>query len=252
MTWKQPWADSVKFIKTISILVFTASAGGLRLKIRVIIMKKADVLKKIEELKKTAPKRKFNQSIDLDIVLKNVNLSKDDEKIDDVVTLPFARGKPLKICALVDKEIATQAAKVFDKAIPLSEFPQWSEPRKCKKLAREFDIFIAQANIMPQIAGTFGKYLGVMGKMPNPKMGAIIPPSADLTSVKSKMQKQVQIKAKKAPVINLRIGMQDQADAEIADNIITVFEAVKRRLPQEEAQIKAVHIKMTMSSPVNL
>ncbi len=215
-------------------------------------MKKSDVLLKIGELKKSAPQRNFIQSIDFGIILKNVNLSKDEEKIDEIITLPFGRGKPLKICALVDKEIVTQAGKVFDKAIPLSEFPQWGEPRKCKKLAREFDVFIAQANIMPQIATTFGKYLGVMGKMPNPKMGCIIPPNADMAGLRDRLQKVVNIKIKKSPVLNIRVGMDDQPDDEIAENIIAIFELVKKKLPQEESQIKAVYIKKTMSQLVKL
>lgn len=215
-------------------------------------MKKSDVLLKIGELRKNTPKRNFPQSIDLNIVLKNVNLSKDDEKIDDVITLPFPRGKPLKICALVDKELGTKAGKVFDKVVILSEFPQWKEPRKCKKLARQFDLFIAQANIMPQIAAAFGKYLGSKGKMPNPKMGCIIPPNANLEVLKNKLQNIIEIKAKKSPTINLRIGIETQPDEELAGNVLAVFDAVKKHLPQEEAQIKSVYLKMTMGSPVKL
>jgi large subunit ribosomal protein L1 len=215
-------------------------------------MKKSDILLKLKELRKNSPKRKFNQSIDLSIVLKNVNMKKDDEKVDEIINLPHARGKPVKVCAFVDKELATNAAKVFEKAIPMSEFPEWKDPRKCKKLAMEFDVFIAQATIMPQIAATFGKYLGTRGKMPNPKMGCIIPPSADLTALKSRLQKVVNVSAKKSPAVNVRIGMESQADEEIADNIFSVFETVKKKLPQEESQMKSVSIKMTMSPKVKL
>ena len=215
-------------------------------------MKKSDILLKLAEMKKNSPKKNFNQSIDMNIVLKNVNLNREEEKIDEILTLPYTRGKHLKICAFVDKELVTKAGTVFDKAIPQSEFPQWKDARKCKKLAREFDIFIAQATIMPQIAATFGKYLGAKGKMPNPKMGCIIPPSADLAALKTRLQKIVNIKAKKAPVVNLRIGMQDQADEEVAENIFVVFDAVKKRLPQEESQIRTVYIKYTMGPKVKL
>lgn len=215
-------------------------------------MKKSDILLKLAEMKKNSPKKNFNQSVDMNIVLKNVNLKREEEKIDEILTLPFSRGKDLKICAFVDKELATKATTVFEKVIPQSEFPQWKDARKCKKLAREFDIFIAQATIMPQIAAAFGKYLGAKGKMPNPKMGCIIPPNADLAGLKTRLQRIVNIKAIKAPVVNLRIGMQDQSEDELAENIFVVFDTVKKKLPQEESQIKAVYIKLTMGPKVKL
>lgn len=212
-------------------------------------MKKLEVVAKIQELRKSSKKRGFSQSFDINIVFKNINVEKEDGKVDEIVSLPHGRGRQAKICGLVDKELATQA-KALDKAILLSEFNTWKNPRKLRKLAREFDFFVAQATIMPQVAATFGKYLGVVGKMPDPKMGCVVPPKTDLAELKNRLNTRVRARTKKSPTVHLRIGAESQPDEEIADNIITVYEAVLRDVGDDK--LKAVYLKMTMSPVVRL
>ena len=206
-----------------------------------------EALKKLKEGKK----RNFKQAIDFAIVLKEVNLNSPEGKIDEFFVLPVNRGKKVKICAFVDKDISTDARNVFDKAITKEEFGKYAGNKKdIKSLAREYDYFIAQATIMTDVAATFGKVLGPKGKMPNPKAGCVIPPKADLNSINRRLQNTVRIRTNKQPVISVMVGSEDSKDEDLEKNILAVFEFVKKKLPRADQQLKKAYVKMTMSEPV--
>ncbi|HLC62725.1 MAG TPA: hypothetical protein VJJ21_00225 [Candidatus Nanoarchaeia archaeon] len=207
------------------------------------------VLDKIKIVRELSPKRKFNQSFDMAVTLKALNLKKPEENVDLFITLPHQRGKQQKVCALIGRELDDQA-KVFDKSIKLEEFPQYQDKKAAKKLASQYDFFIAQANLMGQIATVFGKTLGVRGKMPNPKAGAVVPPSADLTQLKARINKLIRLQTKKELIVKSTIAQESMSDEHIAENFLAAYNALVHALPQEEANIKEVFLKLTMGPSI--
>src|SRR3989344_7537575 len=126
-------------------------------------MDKAQVQKALEELKKN-PKKKFEQSYDLIINLKNIVVK--TTPVDFFVTLHYPKRSKVKVAAFVDQQLADQAQKNCDLVIRDSEFQKYSVDKKLlKKLAEEYDYFIAQSTLMPKVAASFGKILGTRGKM---------------------------------------------------------------------------------------
>ena len=214
-------------------------------------MEKNHVLTRLKEVKEASAQRKFKQSVDLIINLKGLDLKKTDNHIDFYVTLHHRYGRKVKVCALVGAELMEEAKRVCDKALLADDFKKLS-PKDIKKLAREYDYFVAQANIMPQVATTFGRVLGPRGKMPNPKAGCVVPPKAQLKPLYDRLQKTLRVSAKKDPVIHLIVGREDQGEDEVADNISFVYNQIVHHLPQEENNIKNGLVKLTMSKPVVL
>ena len=212
-------------------------------------MDKQLILEKIKLARELSPKRNFNQSFDLAVTLKSLNLKKPEENIDIFVQLPYPRGKQPKICALVGKEISEQS-EIFDKVIKQEEFSQYQDKKIVKKLASQYDFFIAQANLMGQIATIFGKTLGVRGKMPNPKAGAVIPPGADTQQLKNRIAKQIRLQTKKELIVKASIARESTNDEQVAENFLTAYNALIHALPQEEANIKEVFIKLTMGPSI--
>ncbi|MEM0231422.1 MAG: 50S ribosomal protein L1 [Candidatus Woesearchaeota archaeon] len=215
-------------------------------------MEKKDVLESLSEVRKNSKKRNFNQSIDLIITLKDLDVKKTDNQRDLFVILPHPPSKSVKVCALVGPE-SVESAKDCHKVISQDEFPQYeADENKIKKLAKEYDFFVAQANIMPLIAKVFGKVLGRRGKMPNPKAGCIVPPKTNLKALVEKLQKTVEVKIKNAPMVQCKVGTEEMKDEEIAENIIVVFNNLLHALPNERNNIKSVIVKTTMGKPVKI
>ena len=212
-------------------------------------MDKQDVLKALTELKQQ-PKRKFSQSYDLIINLKNIVVKQNP--IDFFVTLHYSPGRKIKIAAFVDQELKDQAKEFCDLVIQEEQFAKYHDKKVGRKLAREYDYFIAQANLMPKIAAAFGKALGTRGKMPNPKMGCVVPPNANLEALRKKLEITVRLTAKQGLNLQCLVGKEGQNDNEIADNIVVVCNNVLKSLPNESQNIKNIYLKTTMGKPVRI
>jgi len=213
-------------------------------------MDKEQIQKALAELKKQ-PKKKFNQSYDLIINLKNLVIK--SNPIDFFVTLPFPKGKTPKIACFCDQQLAEEAEKNCDLVVREKDFEEYvKDPKKAKMLAKNYDYFIAQATLMAKIAATFGKSLGIRGKMPNPKLGCVVPPNAALAPLVKKLSLTVKLSAKKATNLQCVIGKEEQAEQEVVENALAVYNATIKQLPSEVQNVKNVAIKKTMGAPVRV
>jgi large subunit ribosomal protein L1 len=212
-------------------------------------MNKEQVKKALDELK-TQPKKKFTQSYDLIINLKNLDIKQTN--IDFFSTLHFPKGKTIKIAAFADQLLRESADKNCDLVIEESDFEKYQDKKAIKKLADSYDYFIAQASLMPKIAAKFGKILGIKGKMPNPKLGCVVPPNANLEALAKKLKLTIRMTAKKALNLQCIVGKEDQPEEEVIDNIITAYNSAVKQLPNELQNVKDVTLKLTMSKPVKV
>ncbi len=213
---------------------------------------KEQVLEGIKKLKEGRAKRNFIQSVDMQVSLRDTDVKKPENKIKESIVLPHPLGKKISVAALVDKELIVEARKIFDDAILKDDFSTLKKS-DIKKLARKHKFFVAQANLMGDVAKVFGRIFGPKGKMPDPKAGCIIPPKNELLKpVYEKLQRTVKIRIKDQPTINVMVGTESLSDEELADNILAVYKVIVSKLPRGESQINKVHIKMTMSKGVVL
>ena len=211
--------------------------------------------KKIKEAltKARESKRNFKQTFDLIFNLKNLDMKKTEDQVEFFMQLHFSKGKKTKVCALVGPELGKSAEAVCDTVILQSEFEKYQKDKKLiKRLAKKHDFFIAQANIMPQVATIFGKVLGPKGKMPNPKAGCIVPPTASLEALQKKLQKTIKISAKTSPIVHCIAGNEEMKDEEILDNIKTIYDQLIHHLPSEKNNIGNAYIKLTMGKPIKI
>jgi large subunit ribosomal protein L1 len=216
-------------------------------------MKKEDILKTIKELKEKAKKRNFKQSFDLIIVLKGLNLKKAEDHVEFFQLLRHDTGKKVKICALVGPELASKAKECCDVVVNADEFPKYTKDKKAtKKLAQDCDWFVAQANLMPKVAASFGRVLGPKGKMPNPKAGCVVPPTANLEPLCNKLRKTTKVVAKTIPMIQCIVGKENMKDEDVSDNIWTVYDGLVHHLAAGKDNVRSIMLKLTMSKPVKL
>lgn len=211
-------------------------------------MNKEQISAALEELQKQ-PARKFNQSYDLIINLTNLVLSQ--HPLDFFVTLPFPPGKEVKVAALVDQQLAENAGR-YCTIIKEVDFAQYRDKKVLKELADSHDYFLAQANLMPKVAVIFGKVLGTKGKMPNPKLGCVVPPNVNLLPLIKKLNLTVRLTAKKGLNLQGKVGKENQPREEIMENILAIYHATLKQLPDEKQNIKNIILKKTMGKPVKI
>jgi large subunit ribosomal protein L1 len=214
---------------------------------------KEDFVNALKQLKETSPKRKFAQSVDLILNLKELDLKKPEEQLDVWVPLAHVKGKPKRIAALVGPELAEQAKGACDMVITHDQFKAYEGKKKdIRTLAKKNDLFIAQVNIMPDVARYFGRVLGPRGKMPNPKGGCVVPANANLKVVTEKLRRTLHVVAKTQMSAKCSVGKEDMTDDQLIENIMAVFDTVIRALPQGQNNIKNILLKHSMGAPLKV
>lgn len=201
-------------------------------------MNKENILKILKELR-SEKQRKFAQTVDLIVNLRNFNIKKDSVSV--VVNIPH-KVRDKKVCAFL-----TQKSEFVD-SITKPEFNKY-KGRELKKLSKKYDYFIAIGNLMPAVATSFGRVLGPLGKMPSPQLGILR--SEDEKSIKEILERinnSVKIKSKE-PSIKIAVGKENLKDEEIAENVLAVYNAILDNLPRKKENLKSVMIKLTMTKP---
>jgi len=203
-------------------------------------MDKKKVLEALANLRKQTKQRKFAQSVDLIINLKNFDIKK--HSVNLFLGLPH-KTKDKKIAGFLEKK-----SGLID-SITKQEFDKYKDKKKIKKLVKSYDFFISAASLMPQVATVFGKYLGPAGKMPSPQLGILRAGSdKEIEEVKARLEKTVRVKSKE-PSLKLSVGRESMKDEEISENILTAYNSILNVLPRKKENIKSVMIKFTMSKP---
>lgn len=203
-----------------------------------------------EALAKSAPlERKFKQSIDLAILLKNVDLNVPKNRIDEDIILPKGRGKPAKVGVFAQGDGASKARKVADVVIQPDEFEglQKKNKRQFKKTVNDMTYFLAEAPLMANIGKTLGVVLGPRGKMPRP-----IPPGSDPTGPIANLRNTIKVRSKDKNVFHCIVGSQDMAAEDIAENIDAVLKRIEAKLEHGRMNLGSVYVKTTMGPSVRL
>jgi len=211
-------------------------------------MKKENFLAALKKLRENSKKRKFDQTVDIVVNLKEVDKK---NSFDAYLILPHDIGKGMKICAIVDSEFEKQAKALTDKVIT-KEMLTKLEPKEVSKLAKGYDLFLAQSSLMGQTATVMGKILGPIGKMPNPRTGGVLMPGADVKSVVEKFRKNIRIRNRNETIIKVSLGKESFSDEMLAENANAIYESILHVLPNGEGNIKNIIVKFTMSKPVKI
>lgn len=216
-------------------------------------MDKKLVLEALHKAKENSKKRNFNQSIDLVVTFKDLDLKKPDNQVDFYTQLHFSKGRAVKVCGLVGPELRDASSKELDFTVDADSFAEYAkDKKKVKKLAAEYDYFIAQANLMAKIAQTFGRVFGPRNKMPNPKSGAVVPANANLGQVRDRLKMTTRVLVKTSLQYQTLVGKQDMKEEEVVDNVLSLYNQIIHHLPNEKNNIKSVYLKSTMGPAIKI
>jgi len=206
-----------------------------------------EFLKEIKEAKEKAKKRKFLQTWDLVISLKNIDLKKPENKLNLEFPLPEGRGKETKVIFIVDSLLA-EAKKTGELVITKNELEKLGKnKKKLKKYAEGYDWWFCEAPLMPLVGKTLGVVLGPRGRMPKP-----IPPKGNVQPFVEMSKRLVMIRLRDSPVIHVPVGTENMKEEQIMRNTLAVMNFVRDKLPKGKNNMKVACIKLTMGPPVKL
>lgn len=190
-------------------------------------------------MRSTSEKKKFQQTIDLIVNLKNIDMKKPESRFSREVVLPHGNGKSARVCLISDSHKDYEPRLNKDDITALER-----DKRSAKKLVRDNDFFMCEAPLMVLVGKVLGRYLGPIGKMPRP-----LPPGVNPSALANDLLKSVRVRVKDSPTLQCAIGMETMTDNEILENARRVIESIQKALPAK-SQIRNAYIKLTMGKPV--
>jgi len=204
---------------------------------------KQEILEAVKKAKEDAKPRNFTQSIDVVINIKDLDVKKPENRIDEEVFLPQGRGKDVRIAFIADGELALQAKNAgADLVITKSDLEELGKDRKeAKRMANQYNFFVAQADMMPLVGRFLGPVLGPRKKMPKP-----VPANAKPDPIIDRLKNTVNVRIKNQPVIQALVGTEELVDERIAENIETILGILDRNLEKGRNQIKSMYVKTSM------
>ena len=195
--------------------------------------------------------RKFKETIDLQIGLKDYDINK-DKRFQGVVKLPFVVRPRLKICVIADAVHSEQCKKdnidfITTDSLSKKVDPNDKKGKQLKKWCRHYKILFVSESIVGQLPKLGGKFFSKWGKFPFVIKGS--------EQVKAKVDEQlasVKFQLKKVLCLAVAVGNVDMTEEQIRQNLTMTINFLISLLKKGWNNIKSLYIKTTMGHPVSL
>ena len=198
-----------------------------------------DIMKKLQAESK---QRKFLESVELAVNLKDIDLSNPKNRLTEEIPLPNGRGKPIRVGVFASSEMAVKAKGVADVVVQPQDIEDLaSNKNKARKFARAADFFLAEAPLMPTIGKRLGVVLAPRGKMPKP-----IPPGSDPKSLIEKLKGSVPVRTRDRKTFHVPIGTKEMTAEKLAENLDAVLKRLLSKLERGKNNIQSAYVKTTM------
>jgi large subunit ribosomal protein L1 len=205
----------------------------------------AQLVDLVKAAKAATKERKFKQSIELIITFKDIDVKK-GFALNEVIQLPKT-SSPATVCIIATGEMNQKAkAAKADSVIGTEELEKFgTNKRESRKFINKYDFFLADTKVMPTVGKTLGQLLGPRGKMPTP-----VPFDASIEAFLTRFRSCIKVRARASLSLSAKIGDVTMEDADLAINALAVLNAIEKKLPNGEKNMKKILIKTTMGKPV--
>jgi len=188
-------------------------------------------------------KRKFIETVELQIALKNYDPIK-DKRFSGVLRLPVAPRNKFTVCIIGDAKHIEDAKAA---GIPFASQDDLKKLKKDKKLVKKFanqyDAFLASASLIRMIPRLVGPGLNKAGKFPS----VLNPNDNILEKVEGQKQSiKFQLKSKRGMCLGVPVANIEQGEEQIIQNLNLSINYLVSLLPKNWQQVKRLYIKSTM------
>jgi len=205
-----------------------------------------DAIKDIQKYSSEKKKRGFVETIDLQISLKNYDPVK-DKRFSGVFRLPHLPRPKYLVCVLGDAKHEGDCKNLKIPVLTADDLKKLNKNKKAiKKLADQYDAFLASASLIRQIPRIMGPGLNKAGKFPS-----VLGTNDDIRAKVDDQKATVkfQLKSKKTMCMGVAIGNVTMPEADIVNNITSSINYLVSLLTKNWQQVKRLYIKSTMGKP---
>jgi large subunit ribosomal protein L1 len=202
----------------------------------------------IQQAIENAPERKFVESFEMAITLKDVDLKNPVNRIQEEVRLPSGRGKEVRIAMFAGSEMASKARAAGISVIdPATIEDLGGNRQQARKMAKQYDFFLSEIPHM----GTVGRYLGVVlgprGKMPRP-----VPPTLDPAMIANGLQSTTIVRSRDKVTFHTAFGSREQGMDELTANAMAIWTRVTSKLERGAGNIRSCYVKTSMGPSIKV
>ena len=201
-----------------------------------------------QEAKKSEKERKFTQSLELYLIFKDIDVKK-GFALNEIIQLPKQMSQPAAICVMASGDMGIKAKNAnADQVINGDELNKLAEnKRETRKLINKYDFFVADTKLMANVGKTLGQLLGPRGKMPTP-----VPFNAPIESFLNRFKSSIRVRLKNSLSLSCKIGDVTMSESDVASNAVTIINAIEKKLPNGDKNIRKIMVKTTMGKAIKL
>jgi len=189
-------------------------------------------------------KRKFTETIELQIGLKNYDPQR-DKRFSGQIKLPYIPRPQMSICVLGDAHDIDRAKQLGVDVMSVDDLKKMNKNKKLvKKLAKKYDAFVASEVLIKQIPRLLGPGLSKAGKFPTPVSHA-----DDLAAKLNEVRATIKLQLKKVLCLGVAIGNVTMSDDELVSNIMLAINFLVSLLKKGWQNVGSLTIKSTMGKP---
>merc|ERR1712217_480221 len=186
-------------------------------------------------------KRKFLESVDLQIGLKNYDPQK-DKRFSGTVKLRHIPRRKFRVCLLGDQAHIDEAKAKDTPAMSADDLKKLNkDKKKVKNLAKSYDAFLCSDTLIKQIPRLLGPGLNKAGKFP-----ALITHNDDIEKKCNELKSNVKFQLKKVLCMGVAIGNTGLNHEELRQNAMMAINFLVSLLKKNWNNIKTLHVKSTM------
>ncbi|KAJ9533710.1 hypothetical protein QJQ45_026833 [Haematococcus lacustris] len=192
-----------------------------------------------------AKPRKFMETIELQIGLKNYDPQK-DKRFSGSVKLPYIPRPRMKVCVLGDVKHCEQAQAIQVDAKGVDELKKLNKNKKLvKKLAQSYHAFLASDSVIKQIPRLLGPGLNKAGKFPSPINKAVLD---QVNETKASIKFQL----KKVLCMGVAVANVEMSESEIRTNVMYAINFLVSLLKKNWQNVRCLYIKTSMGKPFRI
>lgn len=210
------------------------------------MINESELTKMIKEAKTTDKERKFRQSVEMYVVLKDIDVKK-GFAMNETIQLPKKLSTPTTVCIMAGGDMGLKAKSAnADRVIGSDEINSLAaNKREARKFINNYDFFLADTQLMTTVGKVLGQLLGPRGKMPVP-----VPFNAPIEGFLDRFRSSIRVKVKNSLSLSSKIGDESMDDADLAANAHAILSAIEKKLPNGERNIRRVIVKTSMGKPI--